>query len=407
MARLRLLEPLWPLLYLLLLLLPSCGHDGNPVGPPSPPPSTAPSPPPPRLMELGEVGLGAVVCCASGGAVDEGLRDGWPLITEEAAERFRAAGVQITHLRTEPGNPAVMGKLAETVAMLKRKGIRAEVTLIDGWLLRHNETPWGEGCEVTRGAPGFHHLEHVRETVRAAGPDAWFDIGNEIGLCRPHYLWYEGIANAARQAGAKVVGGDSDYDFLDYFNYHGFHVQQAGGKPSWLNETDNQDYSPDSWEALLRQGQAAGVTIMYWPGPNDDTERAAVLDRIRRIRSGEPPLCPVPSSCPRLNRIGVKLHQRLGDTCVWDATGRFGEGNGHPCNDEHHEVCGSSCGSWRRCEDPRGPVWEGARPLANPYLAKAPCSQPVRACPREPWLDVYGQEVDTSRAQCSAWQQGS
>jgi hypothetical protein len=51
-----------------------------------------------------------------------------------------------------------------------------------------------------------------------------------------------------------------------------------------------------------------------------------------------------------------------GNTIDFDSTARFGNGGrGLPCNDEHHAVCdaqGLDNGpNWRRCEDPRGPVW--------------------------------------------------
>lgn len=89
--------------------------------------------------------------------------------------------------------------------------------------------------------------------------------------------------------------------------------------------------------------------------------------------------CAAPSSCPVLSRWGVSKDPHLqdsnnkttdvavvGGTGHWDSTTRFGgTGNGGtPCNDEHNAVCSctkadlpATSSGWRRCEDPRGPLW--------------------------------------------------
>jgi hypothetical protein len=89
---------------------------------------------------------------------------------------------------------------------------------------------------------------------------------------------------------------------------------------------------------------------------------------------------PTPGTCPALVRWGGGLHAQMtpghqgmpksptfaGNTIDFDSTARFGSGQrGLPCNDEHHAVCeanGIDDGpSWRRCEDPRGPIFTVTR----------------------------------------------
>lgn len=89
---------------------------------------------------------------------------------------------------------------------------------------------------------------------------------------------------------------------------------------------------------------------------------------------------PTPATCPMLVRWGGGLHAQMtpqfqgipktptfaGNTIDFDSTARFGNGGrGLPCNDEHHAVCekdGIDDGpNWRRCEDPRGPIFTVTR----------------------------------------------
>lgn len=100
---------------------------------------------------------------------------------------------------------------------------------------------------------------------------------------------------------------------------------------------------------------------------------------------------PTPGTCPALVRWGGGLHAQMtpqfqgipkeptyaGNTIDFDSTARFGNqagSRGQACNDEHHAVC-SSDGSdngpnWRRCEDPRGPVWQVTRGCGRPNQFK-------------------------------------
>jgi hypothetical protein len=415
------------------------GKRGGGVTGPNPVPTTAPTQVPPTVPFPVRLSgdrfvpplVGAVICCASGGPVDEGLRDGWELINRDAAERFAAAGVNVTHLRTGPyRGPDNYAALRPTVDMLAGLRMSVEITLIDGWVLRHNLDRWGDGCAVTWEAPKARHIEHVKRVVQETlAPHVFYDIGNEISLCRPADAWYDGIARAAREAGATLVGGDADLPSLQYYNYHGFGLESVGGKPSLLNESNNRDYSPGSWGALIANALETGgrVNIMYWRGPHTDEQQRETLEIIRKLTRGEHvDACLAPSTCPDLVAFGLGLYRTEGfdedaralsrielaeiaaaeaaGYAIWNSTPRFGSGRGRPCNDEHHEICSSACGAWRRCEDPTGPTWFGAVPLrSNPYLAKSEPEARVRVCAESGWRDHEGKLVNVPGGQvCSA-----
>jgi hypothetical protein len=394
---------------LILALTLGCGGPGKPTPIPTPTPVATPTPPswqPSRIVSgrFEPPLIGAVVCCASGGPVDEGLRDGWELITPEAAARLASFGISITHVRTGPYAPSDPSyrsyeDLRDTAQMVGGLRMMLEVTLIDGWVLRHGLSAWGEDCEVTRHAPLPHHIEHVQNVVRATrGPHVIYEVGNEIGLCHPSEEWYAGVASAARAAGATIVGGDADYEFLDYLVVHGFRVPPAGAKPVLHNESDNNPHSAQQWIDLIRAEREAGITPYYWAGPDSDAQRQSVLSLIRELLSGQG--CAPPASCEPVTRQGFSILHCDGNVCVLNSTTKFG-GAQAPCNLEHPEGCTSSCGAQRLCEDPRGPAWSGVfRILENPYLAKAFVGDMVRACPRSDARDSHGQPLEVSPGSC-------
>lgn len=141
----------------------------------------------------------------------------------------------------------------------------------------------------------------------------------------------------------------------------------------------------------------------------------------------------IPESCPALIRWGGGVHAQrtpsfegipknpvfAGNYITNDSTARFGAnagGRGNPCNDEHHNLCtvdgdahvhtpgpDGLCTSYRRCEDPRGPVW---RVLQGDSRCKTEAAgwqltcgpmQPglhvIEICPRPDVQDHHGRPV--------------
>jgi hypothetical protein len=105
--------------------------------------------------------------------------------------------------------------------------------------------------------------------------------------------------------------------------------------------------------------------------------------------------------------------------CIVDTTPGFvGGPRGLPCNDDKNAVC--SCTgtdqphdalTWRRCEDPRGPVFEvhgtgvaKANSGDNPFHLEVKHTSGgqvfVRICPPNPMLDHYGQVVRVQGNAC-------
>lgn len=120
-----------------------------------------------------------------------------------------------------------------------------------------------------------------------------------------------------------------------------------------------------------------------------------------------------PASCPPLVRWGSKLGvQTNPNQNIWylDSTPRFGTGNGQPCNEEHHAPCTGDDGvNWRKCEDPRGGVWDtrnGAKlvDVCNEgYCAHVKGPGQVQVCPRADLQDYEGVPVRKTGDACSGW----
>jgi hypothetical protein len=147
------------------------------------------------------------------------------------------------------------------------------------------------------------------------------------------------------------------------------------------------------------------------------------------------PGCAMPAQCPALKIWRGKLHacqtanhQDSRDDegkpkpvpngkCYVDSTPGFeGSERGLPCNDEHNAVC--SCTGedlphtsqgWRRCEDPRGPVFTVsgsgvARWEKQGFLAEVKLSGGgdvvVEICPPDPMRDALGQVVKVNSNPC-------
>lgn len=145
---------------------------------------------------------------------------------------------------------------------------------------------------------------------------------------------------------------------------------------------------------------------------------------------GTPNPGPTPAACPTLVRWGAGIHAQMtpafegipkepvfaGNTIDFDSTARFGSGRGLPCNDEHHAVCeanGLDQGpNWRRCEDPRGPIWRVVRGCGGKLkiindgwglriigVERGECV--VSACPRPDVQDAEGKPVQVGGNACS------
>ncbi len=140
----------------------------------------------------------------------------------------------------------------------------------------------------------------------------------------------------------------------------------------------------------------------------------------------------MPTSCPVLSRWGVSPDPHLQDsnartvgealvgaTGHWDSTTRFGgSGNGGtPCNDEHNAVCSctredlpATSQGWRRCEDPRGPVWKVDGPATVKHTEgfgiqvrfTGPGKVTVTACPRSDAHDAYGVPLTVGGNACTS-----
>lgn len=252
-------------------------------------------------------------------AVDEGLACGWALATPACLKNLREQNrsINLIHMRSGPfrTNVSQFGKylrhkstmlgfvggirqltvegnldpIREAVLRANLEGFAVEMDVIDGWALRHGETVWGDGCEVTRNAPQARHLEWARAVAReTAGMEVLFQIGNELSLCNPSRKWVRGIAAAIRaERPAAVIGSDAFPEEVDYETYHGSlrDIRTPSDRPILQNETDNEAYTADQYIEFIRAMGQSGAYVGIWPGPMETDQ---VADLIRRTNEALP-----------------------------------------------------------------------------------------------------------------------
>lgn len=159
------------------------------------------------------------------------------------------------------------------------------------------------------------------------------------------------------------------------------------------------------WAAILLILASCSQTPTPLPSPSPITTPTPVTS---------PTPVPTPSTCPPLSRWTSGIHNIVGPDnrvaekpvsgghVVVDSTPLF---NGGACNSEH-----DSCGG-RKCEDPRGGVWESSGPSrvevrGGGYQLRfgplAPGRHIWKVCPRHDLLDREGQPVMILNDPCTS-----
>jgi len=280
------------------------------TGPPPPPPSPDPMPTMPELRYENSVFtpevIGATICCDDPETpdVDEGIAWGWPLVIPAMLDRYAAAGINITELRPgpfrSPAPEALLPELTRTVRECEARGIYALIGLIDHWALDHDETPWGDGLEVTARAPEQRHKDWIRQVIEATcqSPAAVYFDGNESFKGERSEAWIRGIYRAVqgaleesgRSLFEKLIGSNSGRYALDFVVGHGWRRAVRG---ELLIESDNEPHSPEDWLDLQRRSRANGGYLLAWKGPMSDAEWFRLLPL---FGGGAAPV-PAPTPC--------------------------------------------------------------------------------------------------------------
>jgi len=298
--------------------------------PPRPPPPPPPTPPPPTPLAPVRIegnrfvpGLeGAVLCCDDPRTpdVDEGLRDGWTLATDQALDGLAAARVNVTHYRSGPYNltgptgagladardrrtAAMLGlsvksygpgtdilpDLRRSVQAANARGIYVEVDLVDNWALVNGWNFYDDDCSVTQGPPPANYRGWVDAVVASTGDLAViYNLGNEGFRCNPSPEWERGLYEAAkaslashnfpnRPVGSQVLLPDTRVAF-DYRTLGGvFFAPAAMEIPVALTEDDGGDHTPEQWRAVTTQARANGTYVMIWRGTMSDRDFARAI----------------------------------------------------------------------------------------------------------------------------------
>jgi subtilisin family serine protease len=294
--------------------------------------------------------------------VDEGLADGWVLVTPQALDRIKGpATVNGTHVRTGPYSAEVNSGVLSTLSVMDAKKARgilsaiknkygpgpamlpylraslgdirdramfAEVDLVDCWALATaGMNYFGDNCSVTGGAPPpERYLDWVRQVVDASWDmPVTYNLGNECGRCRPSEEWERGLYGATKAAlkahgvdrpvGSTVTLDDTRVTF-DYRTYHGFIPVPEGwvrDVPTMLSETDGEPHSTEEWVELAGTTEGRGGYLSVWRGPNSWDEQSATLNALPKLDGEPPPPQPPPpppstTNCPKHLAEGAEVY---------------------------------------------------------------------------------------------------
>jgi hypothetical protein len=270
---------------------------------------------------------GATNCCDYDGTpdVDEGLADGWALVTEAALDRIVASGtVNWTHVRLGPfrepadisatlnrtlarsirgygPGPAILDDARASGLAAKARGVFVEWDVVDNWALVHSEWNfYGDNCSVTHAAPPARYLEWASAVVGATWDiPGTYNLGNEGFRCAPSEAWERGLYDAlkaalaakgvSRAVGSTVTINDKRTSF-DYRTFHGWTVPPSGWStdiPAMLTETDNDHYDAAAWTAFAGQMEARGMYVSIWRGPVSWSSHNASIAAMPKL--GAPP----------------------------------------------------------------------------------------------------------------------
>jgi hypothetical protein len=322
----------------LLAALAGCTTHPPPDDPPTPPPPPAP-PASPAIIDGKWVPAlrGATNCCNDEATpdLDEGLVDGWTLITPAALDRIKGPGtVNWTHLRLGPFSEIVdaslsafSGRDAQRARLLQasvrrygagleilddarvaglaaqERGIYVEWDVVDHWALAtHGMNFYGDDCSVTHAAPPQRYLDWIKAVVEATWDlPGTYNLGNEGFRCRPLPEWERGLYDALKAAlaakgvsrpiGSTVTVSDTRTAF-DYRTYHGWQIPPANWSrdiPAMLTETDNRSHDAAAWAALARAIEAAGHYVSIWRGPESWDSQNGAINAMPRLGEAWPP----------------------------------------------------------------------------------------------------------------------
>jgi len=290
-------------------------------------------------------------------------------------------------------NDAYWANLRDIVGYGQARGIYFGIDLIDEWGLDHQVTPWsaerniqgfeGGSLAITQGSPMIVVDLWLRKIVAELGgyPNVIFHDGNESfkGFSKE---WTWGVRDIVKDELRRR--GFSDRPFgsnsqnaeinagCDYEVWHEKYAVQPTDRPTMTTEYGDLG-AGFVWEQIQKAREMGGA-YHYWRGDHPWRTYANMIAKIRGLVTGHPVVLPypIPADCPILRWFASRIYkvmdanfQIIAGTWVngmtlprgtamveVDATMRFGEGRGLPCNAEH-----DNCGG-RACEDPRGGVWK-------------------------------------------------
>jgi hypothetical protein len=257
-----------------------------------------------------------------------GDEPGWPLVSIQALDAIKAAGLNYTHVRTGPFtaeaeapqfafyekgasglydlgriNPNFQRLLLDTCLAAKDRGIYCEVDIPgDRWVVQHKVSPWqrnsnvqGEehsGLGIFQAAPDPVHQAAIRAVVATlCGLDnVMWSTGNEA-FKSASPAWEQPVVAMLHECAKPHVSGANSVEgapFNDYTILHQSLAPTPLSKPVLVNEFGDEISPLDVVNEALKADKL-GTYYEYWRGGHTIPEWRETIAKLGQIRAGTPP----------------------------------------------------------------------------------------------------------------------
>lgn len=414
----------------MIVLFSACPQ---PPQPPTPPPAGP-------TMQVLRIEGARFIPAIWGAAAGSGRVDyGWPLASIAYLDALKSNGLNYSHVRgggyvedarelvifaqapdgrydLNKFNPTYDATLRTFYQETLNRGIYVEKVPAgtDTWVWKVNKTPFNgaynvNGINYYVGEGGDHYSilsgttppveveRAIRHDVAIACefPHVFFQVDNEARTGRTSAEWTRSVYRIVKEVCPnRLVGSDNTdaWDTVDYQVLHTSRVPAPSLKPVLVNETANNEISPEQYVLKVQRGQeVGGVWTQYWPGPSENkpAEVSRALELLGQYVRGQR----WDYGCPNFRGIKVSLRFESGVYKTDASPIPFSEGA-----DQQTSLGQGLCEDiWinsptpQRYQDGYGPAWSITVGTIepnwnNPYLAfvhdPVAGSSVVKACSR-------------------------
>lgn len=198
-------------------------------------------------------------------------------------------------------DPNFWARLRKTINLALSLDLYAEVSVVDGWCLRHRWPPWESNYSgIMASRPKTHHKVWIQKVAKECGryPNVIYLCGNENFLprdvCQP--AWEIGMVDLIREQETKhghprhLIGTNSRNKQIeknakmDFVVEHGDQaVPPRWNKPLYINEAGPR-LTAKTFAEQAKRALELGSAFLLWRGDMKEPEFQRALDEMAKIQ---------------------------------------------------------------------------------------------------------------------------